>query len=145
MLKGDISNEVYPRLVVVFETLIITFDNTSRGKFDLALRKGQWKKALKNAQINTIVYKHILDLSYRKHFTIDFVTFIDPEFADALEEFCEEEMIPVGNINFTTVERLARQIANRPDIAMIFDGDPTRAFAYGSKGKYVNPSEPVFL
>jgi hypothetical protein len=145
MEKGDLSNRVEPRLVIVFETLIASFTNVSRGKFDLALRKGQWKKALQQVEINELVAKNILDLVYRKNFTIDIVTFIDPDFADALEEFLEDEAIPFGHVNFTTVERLSRQIAYRPDIAAIFDGDPNHAFTYGAKGKYVDPSSPMFL
>jgi hypothetical protein len=145
MIKGDIANNPVPRLVMVFEGLIGTFTDKTRGKFDLALRKGQWKKALELVELNELVVKNIYDLVYRQNFVVDIVTFIDPEFAEELEIFLEEEQVPVARIYFTTVERLSRSISNRPDIAAIYDGNNSHRFTYGSKGRMVDPTNPRFL
>lgn len=145
MLKGDIANESVARLVIVFETLIVSFTDTSRAKFDKAAARGQWEKALKNVQINELIVKYLYDLTFRLGYNIDVVTYIDPEFAEALEKFCEDEELPVSRVFFSTPERMARTISNRPDIAAVFDGNAGHIFTYGAKGRIVNPNAPEFL
>lgn len=147
MEKGDISNEVSPRLVVVFEGLIASLPEgaKARAQYDSLVKKEKWSEALALFEINELMAKHVLDLVWRQRFTVDVVTFIGPEMAELIEKRMDDEGIPIGRVFHTSSVLLGRSVAYRPDIAVIYDPDPSHRFTYGSKGRIMSPSAPNFF
>lgn len=146
MEKGNISNVVVPRVVVVFEDFIASLPNdTARRKFDLASRKGKWNKAFSQFRYNSLVLQVIMDAVFRRGIALDTVTFIDEEFTEVISAKLDEEGIPVGRVFYSTPERLSRSLAYRPDISYVCDPDPKRQFTYGGKGVFVSVANPNLL
>lgn len=142
MLHGDISNVVSPRLLLVFEGLVGHVPpkaSTVRAE-RLARKMHRWKSAVSYWEIDDLVAKVLADLYWRKDQTLHVVTWIGPEFAEALGERLDDENLPVSRTFHTTPERLARSIAYQHDIAAIYDPDPNHQFTFGGKGRIVTQS-----
>lgn len=146
MLKGDISNEVVARLVMVFEGLLGLFtDPKAQAKYDRAVKRGKWKEAADAFTINEIVAKHVWDLTWRRGYNLDIVTYLGVDFAEALQSKLERENLPVSRVYASTPTLFSRELAFRPDIAHVYDGDTSRVFTYGPKGTIVSPYQPHFM
>jgi hypothetical protein len=146
MLRGDISNEIVPRLVLVFEGLIgLLIDPRAQAKYDKAMKRGKYKDAVYAFELNEIVAHHIWDLSYRRGFNLDVVTFLGHDFAEHLSTRLEEEGYPIGNVRATTLRQLTLDLPHRTDIAMVFDGNPAHALTYGGRGRAIDPYHPQFI
>lgn len=141
MEKGDISNEVAPRLLMVWEGLIAMppKEPAKQRRFSRA------KVDLLTYTVNEAVGKHIWDLTYRRHLSVDVATFLDKERLSDVEEWIEYHDLPLGNVIATTPARLSRQLAFMPTVAAIYDPNPDNVFMYGGKGRIVNPDTPQFL
>lgn len=142
MQGGDISNEVTPRLLMVFEGLIGLLPTPrSRTVESLCRKARQWGMAVNAYEINEGMAKAINDAVWRRHQQIDVVTFLGEGFADAVAARLEEEQFPIGHVMATTSEKLARRIATMPDVFAVYDPDPTHRFRYGGKGRFLSPHE----
>lgn len=146
MQHGDISNEVAPRLVVVFEGLLgLLPDARTRGKEALARKMKRWKAAANTYEINELLAKHIWDTVWRHHYSVDVCTYLGEEMAEAIEERLDAEQLPVGRVFATEPQLLARKIALMPDVAAIFDPSTSHRFTYGSKGRVMSPDSPNLM
>ena len=140
MYKGDISNEVSPRLVVVFEGLLGVLPNARvRAAESVARKARRWKKAVSLWEINELAGRAIWDVTMRKHQTVDVATYLGEEFAEALAERLDDENLPISKVWATEPHLLARELAYRPDLAAIYDPNPAHQFTYGGKGRILGP------
>ena len=146
MQKGDISNEVVPRLLVVFEGLLGVLDNPKDRAAELLARKAhRWKAVLNAYTINPELAKHIWHMVWQKNYSLDVVTFLGDDFADLLQERLDKENLPIGRIRSTTPDRLSRELAYDPSVIAVYDPDPSHRFKYGSKTFIMSPSAPTFF
>lgn len=143
MQKGDISNSIVPRMLIVFEGFLGQL-NTPKDKAALAvaMRLHKWKSAVNCFELNGLVVQHIWDAVWRKNYTIDVVTFYGQGFGEALEIRLENEDLPVGSVHATTPGLLAREVVYRPNVLAVYDPDPSHVFTYGSKGRVVSADAP---
>lgn len=142
MERGDISNDVVPRLVIAFEGMLgipkpVPQERRFVGIRQLSRQFGK-RKALTDElmdgfEINETLAKVIWDTVYRYAYRIDVVTYLGEEFAEALEKRLDDEHLPISSVWADEPHKLARAIAYRPDIAAIFDND--HHLFYGSKGR----------
>lgn len=147
MKGGDISNDVTPRLLVVFEGLLGTKDFPEEDK---PKRRGLFRKKTEGENIddwtfNDKVVRAVWDMVWRHKYSVDVVTFLGEEFALALTDRFDEEGIPIGKVTATQPHFLARKLAYMPDVAAVYDADQSRRFTYGSKGYLVDPERPDFF
>jgi hypothetical protein len=138
MQGGDLSNEVSPRLLFVFENTV----GTLSGKVDEAkeswyLRSKRWRKAVDLWEISDRAYALLWDVSWRYNYRFDVVTYHQPHFAKALAERFDDEGLPVGRVIASTPMKLARQLAFMPDVRYVYDADESRLFTYGGRGVYM--------
>lgn len=146
MQKGDISNQITPRLLVVFEGLLGILDGPkARAKEATARKMHRWKHAVNQYELNDIVARHIWDVTWRKHYSVDVVTFLGVDFALALQDYLDEHQLPVGHIRSSTPDRLARELSYDPSVLAVYDPDPSHVFTYGGKGRILSPTEPNFF
>lgn len=147
MYKGDISNEIPPRFVVVFESLVASLNDVkSKRTFDKAVRHHNYRRAVQCFTVNDMVARHIWDITWNYKYAVDCATYLGPDFVEYIEEFIEEQRLPIYTVySSKSPDIFARELNYRPDIARVFDGDPSHALMYGSKGQWVNPSEPNFF
>lgn len=142
MQDGDLSNDVAPRALMVFEGLIAYPDEGVLDGLALraAVRTHRWPTVLKHWQFDDTTVKQMFDMAYRRNLRFDVVTFLySVEFAVALYEHLSDLMgFPVSNVlHFADAQDLARNLAFMPDVRIVYDGDRSRVGAYGGKGKLV--------
>lgn len=137
MRGGDLSNEVVPRVVCVFEGSLGFIDRKGQREFDRAIRRKRWDDAAECWQLFDLMAARIWYVAARLSVTLDVVTFAGPpEFGEALERRLQDvEELPIHHVWATTVELLSRKIAYMPDLAVIYDPDASRQFTWGGKGR----------
>lgn len=147
MDKGDISNEVSPRLVVVFEGMLGILPERSGAGLLTQVRKfrskqGQAKRAVSDYEINEPLGAVIWDTVWRFRYSVDVVTYLGEDFAEALTERLDFEGLPIGRVWADDPMRLARRIAHMPDLAAIYDNE--NHLMFGGKGRTL-PAAPTTL
>jgi hypothetical protein len=146
MQGGDISAEVPPRILVVFEGLIgLLPGRKAEAQFALYRRTHRYAKAAALFELNDAAVRRIWDMTWRHRHAVDAVTFLGEEFAEPLRDVMDREQVPIGHLTVTEPHLLARELAYRPDIVAVYDANPANALTYGAKGRHTNPHQPNFL
>lgn len=137
MRNGDLSNKVSPRIVLVFEGALGLCSDIK--KHDKAMKKGQWEKAIDYWDLNELCARRLLWLYHQKDINISIVTFFGQYFATELNYWLNDHQIPVHEIlYYDDPAQLGRKIAYMPDLAMVYDPEPTRWLMYGGKGRFLS-------
>lgn len=134
MKHGDLSNQPSPRIVVVFEGAIGILPKENEKKYHKAVNKKHWTEAVGYYELQELMLRKILDLTWRQNFNVQIVTWMGEEAANAIKQVLDEENIPVRGVFSSTPSRLSRDLAYNPDIMAVYDPDPDHRFTYGSKG-----------
>jgi hypothetical protein len=134
MQKGDLSNEVIPRILLVFENAVGWLPDANIKAHAKARAKQHWEDAVACWDLNELMLRKIWDVTFRKSITVEVVTFLGAGFADCLAARLDEEDVPVHRVWATTPAQLARKITFMPDVAKIYDPDEAHVFTYGAKG-----------
>lgn len=143
MERGDIDNGVAPRILIVWENLLgLVPAKTDQAKLTTYLRLHRWKRAAQLFQINEPLAARIWYVQWKLRYSVDVVTYIGPEFRDALEERLADEDLPIGHVRYEQPHKLARHLAYEPATAAVYDPDPSHRFTYGSKGRIVSAADP---
>lgn len=150
MEHGDLSNEVVPRLLLVWEGLLgippLTPKISPSKRNLLSLfRKNSGEREIDSWTINEQVVHIIWDRTWRSNFSFDLVTFISPEFGKQLKERMEEEDIPVSHVRYENINTFPRKIAFLPYVAAIYSANKDHQFTFGGKGRIIDPSDPYSL
>lgn len=142
MHKGDLSNHFQPCLLVVFEGLLGLPTRQEEGRVRRWFRQPTPRELIAEYEINTLLLAKIRHTPY----PVEVVTFLGPEFADAIEERLDHHHALVRRVWNTTPQELARVHISMPDVAAIYDPDARRAFAtYGSLGRHLLPENAQHL
>lgn len=147
MEKGDISNVISPRMLVVFEHLVGLLPTPAdRAKYSTMVRLHQWKRAVNTFEPNELLSKHLWDMTYGRYsYTLDCVTWLPEEMEEYVHEWLDREGLPFSQYHRYDPTKLARRIATMPDVAFIYDPDPKHRFLFGSKGRIVSPDAPNLM
>lgn len=137
MERGDLSNALPPRWLFVFEGVIGRVPPEHAAEFKLAMRLRRWKRAVRCYDIEEHVRKVIWDLTWRRDYRFDIVTFLGEDFAEHLERRLERESLPFSNCWAVDETTLARRLAVMPDVQYVIHGDPSRHLTYGNRGLLV--------
>lgn len=132
MEKGDLSNEVAPRLVFVFEGVVGRLRDELREKGMLKLHR--WAKAVECWEIPELARSILWDTAWRYSYRFDIVTHRPPGFAKALVPLLEEADIPYTQVRSWRPEQLARHLIAMPDVQTVYFADPENRFTYGGRG-----------
>lgn len=135
MEHGDLSNKVSPRLLLVFENALGWC--TDKTKCEKELKRQHWEKSFGYWTWNELMLRQILWLFHKKDVRTEVVTFMGEGFADCIKFELDALDIPVHRVWSTTPESLGRQIAYMPDLACVYDPEPSRWLMYGSKGRFI--------
>lgn len=145
MRNGDLSNEVVPKILLVFEGALGMILQSDRRKFDRYIAKGRWQEAVALWHINPKMALKIWDVTRRLSMNLEIVTFQGPvEFGRELEiRLQDEEDLPVSRVWATTVTLLSRKIAYMPDLMRIYDPNPERQLTWGGKGQIITTEDQL--
>jgi hypothetical protein len=143
---GDLSNELVPRLVLVFEHLVgIVPGNLMRIRYDSWVRTRRWKRAVEEMVVNEPLARQMWHVTWQLHYELEVVTYLDPKAVEHIEHWIDNQDLPVHRVWYAEPNKLARKIATMPDLGAIFDPDPAHQLTYGKKGRIINPAQPDIL
>jgi hypothetical protein len=148
MQNGDISNEISPVIIIVYEGLVgLLPDIKTRRAFDRAVNTKKWRKAAACFLHDELVTHILLDIVWRRNVRIEGVTFLPPELAEELEERMETEHIPLARLeSFPAPGLFARELVHRPYVKAVYDANPEHRLLYPrGKGVIVNPGDPYVI
>jgi hypothetical protein len=142
-MKGnDLDNRVQPRDVILFEHLLgILPDNDAMRRANKAIKKRRWREAVDCFDMNDMLVAKIWDLTMRLGWEVDVVTSLGHDFARELEARMTRENIPVSRVWYEESRQLGRRLASAPDIRNVYFADPGLSLVFGSRGKWIMPSQ----
>lgn len=140
MQGGDISNEVPPRAIFVFEGLI-AYPPTSKLPLatTVAARLHRWDRVLNAWTLNETMVKQMWDHAWRRGIQFDVVTFLYEEsFAVALWHRLDNLGLPMSRVLwYPSLQHLAEGLAYMPDVYVVYAGTWSASLAFGKKGYHV--------
>lgn len=137
MLKGNLSNVVQPRVLLVFEGALGHISGEAVKEFNLLASEGIWGEAWDQWTLNELMARKIWDVTQRQFVNVALVTYItDNEVAAVgLQEWADDARLPIRECIATTPEKFARELSYMPDVACVYDATAQTAAMLGSKGR----------
>lgn len=146
MEQGNISNEVSPRLLIVWENLLGLLPSKQHEvKARAYLKIKRHKAAVNTFVLNEELARRIWDITWRLKYSVDVITWIGPDFATALSARIDREDLPIGHVTYEDSQQFARKLAYLQHVAAIYDPDPSHRFTWGSRGRIVSPHRPDLI
>jgi len=146
MQGGDISNEISPRLLIVWENLLgLLPTKADEAKASTYLRFKRYSRAVDVFTLNAALADRIWDVTWRFKYSVDVITWLGPEFADALRGRLDHEDLPIGHITAEDPQQFARRLAYLQHVAAIYDPDPSHRFTFGARGRIISPARPDLI
>ena len=146
MRRGELSNEVLPRVYIVFEGLIGLPPTSAKDRTAelLARKRKKWEQVADYYQLNIKTSQGIRDLYWQRHFRVDVITFIDPSFVSPIRNKLDGRNLLFGDVHYYDKDMLLADLTYEPSIIGVLDPEPSRVLTWGSKGKYCT-SEQINL
>jgi hypothetical protein len=145
VLRGDLSNRLPPRWLFVFEGVIGQVPPPRVAEYKLATRLHRWRRAVDCFELEDHVRKVIWDLTWRRDYRFDVVTFLGQSFAEHLERRLDRESLPFSNVWAVDEQTLAQRLTFMPDVQYVIHGDPARHLSYGPRGLLVTDPRRLTL
>lgn len=140
MEGGDISNEVSPRLLFVFENLLGLLPTPKHvAQAQRHFKRKRYAKAVEVFEVNERLAHRIWDMTWRLKFSIDVVTWVPDPFHRYVQQWIDQQDLPIANVTHENPTLFARKLSYMPHVAAIFDPDPSHQFTWGSKGRIISP------
>jgi hypothetical protein len=141
MQKGELSNEILPRVYIVFEGLIgILPDAKTKALEALARKRKKWEQATSYYQLNVSTSGGMRDLYWRHRFRVDVITFMDPAFVSPIRDRLDGRNLLFGDVHYyTSATELSRDMVYDQSILGVLDPDPSHTLVYGSRGRHCPP------
>lgn len=137
MEKGNLSNVVQPRVLLVFEGALGHIAGSDTKEFNLMASEGAWRDAWDLWTINEGMAGKIWHVARNLFIQTTVVTFInDSDVAGlGLQDTLDTHGLPIAEVIATTPKRLARELAYMHDVAAIYDANPETWAMFGRKGR----------
>lgn len=146
MQDGDLANDLVPRLVLVFEHLVgIVPGPLMRVRWESWIRTKRWKRAVNELIVNEPLARQMWHLTWHLNYQLEVVTYLHADATEHVQQWIDDNDLPVHRVWYASPNKLARKIATMPDLAVIFDPDPAHQLTYGKKGRIINPAQPDLL
>ena len=140
MYKGDISNVVQPRVLLVFEGALGFIAGDAVEEFNALASEGMWGEAWDQWTLNEQMMGKIWQVVQKQSIQVSVVTLIVPqEYSEVagrgLQESLDSHGLPVSRVLAMPSKRLARELAYMPDVAAVYDANLDSWAMFGRKGK----------
>lgn len=137
MLKGNLSNVVQPRVLLVFEGALGFISGSAVEDFNLLASRGRWLEAWSLWEVNDLMARKIWDVTRRQNINVALCTYIsDSEgAASGLQAWADEARLPIGECIAMATEKFARELSYMADVACVYDATAQTAAMLGSKGR----------
>lgn len=139
MEKGDISNRLPPRWLIVFEGVIGTLTPRGRIEHDFYAKARMWKRAVGAFELDDHTSKVLWDMVWRRDYKFDVVTFLPAKCAVHVEAWLEDRNVPVSNVRaYAEPAALGKQLAYLPDVYAVVHAESSNRFTYGDRGTLID-------
>jgi hypothetical protein len=146
MQDGDLANDLVPRFVLVFEHLVgVVPGSLMRVRYESWVRTKRWKRAVNEMVVNDLLAKQMWHVTWHLNYQLEVVTYLHADAVEPVQQWVDDQDLPVHRVWYAAPNKLARKIATMPDLAVIFDPDPAHQLTYGRKGRIINPAQPDLL
>lgn len=139
MLRGDISNEIAPKLFFIIEDLLVTFERPDR--VERRVRRKDWDRLARETQIDGQLVAHLWDLVWRTPYSHELITLTSDheDWLDALQMRFERFNVPhSGLLGFDGPDRLAQNLVFMPNVLRLYHGREEWRFRFGPLGELVS-------
>jgi hypothetical protein len=146
MKHGDLSNHTPPRVLVVFERLLVTVPEKREVRFARLMGKRNYAGALGCLELDQDVANVLRGWAWTKDVRVDVVSHLaqGADYRAAVEEFLRLEDVPSQLVHARPQQSFTDEIRARPDVSVVFHRDPS-PFAYGSLGHPVTSAAALRL
>lgn len=134
MFRGDLSNVVVPRILVVFEGAIGHLREEDLKKFYKYQSKRRFAEALECFDVSELMLASILRVCMRDNLNVSLVTWMQQGMAEAIAELMNYYSVPVRGCVSESPYLLSAKLPYNPDIIAVYDPDPEHVLIFGSKG-----------
>ena|SRR5256885_17272599 len=133
MEKGDLSNEIPRRIIVVANDLLLHFPER------LPIQHRAWGKnswLQRHTEVDPMARTHLHDLTWRQHLRVDVVIIgvFSPEFISGIHKRFDRMNLSVANVySVPTAKEFADTLAYMPEVLYIVHNRDEWTYAFGSK------------
>lgn len=140
MQGGDLGSDTpAPHVAVVWEGLIVLpGDHFTQKRFARRVRARRYRAAVALLQPNPAALDALWNL-WTAGQPVTVLTYLPSTLLPAIARDLDTCGAPHTRLLHTTEQHMARTIALRTDMAMVYDADPARALMYGPKGRAIRP------
>lgn len=137
MRKGELSNEVLPKVYVVFEDLIGSLTTPKdRLSFQVLMKRRKWEEAVNLFDISLYSKQSLVNIHWIHNFRVDVVTFLDKNLVPAIRGVLDKRSLLFGDVLYYKVPELSASLTMDPSILAVLDPDPARYLTWGGRGRY---------
>ena len=140
MEGNDISNQIAPKLVFVFDGLIGTIPEEDRKLADKLRRRGKWEQLARVYEVDTKMGAHLWDIVWRSQFSFDIVSFEsdDERWYEALERLLNRANVPHSRLEvYADPNDFAQHMAYAPNILRVYHPRSDWMFKFGDRGEII--------
>ena len=137
MDRGDISNEIPPRVLVVFDGLLGQIPDSQQRQATVWRSLARWKKVAGLYDIDPASRARLHDLSWRQGWRIDVVTFDNEHVAEALADRFDVMNLAVSHVySVADPAALSAMLAYMPEVRYVVHGMAEMQMAFGPRGVF---------
>ena len=138
MKGGDLSNEVAPSSIIIWEGLLALPTLGSDRARKLAHRLHRYKTVISHYEANEWALKQVHDAAYRYGVRFDVVSYLPVEYEDIITEWCDRYSLAYKSVFCSTPGEVSK-MTTAPFLESVIDADLKRYLFYGGKGRCVDP------
>lgn len=141
MQGGDISNQLPPRWIVVFEGVIgVHPTDADRTRYEWWAKSRAWKRAVDTFQLEPHASKVLWDMVWRRDMKFDVATFLPtPRAGRLVTDWLDRYNLPVSGVwSYHDPSQLGQQLAYLPDVYAVVHANENNRFTYGDRGMLVS-------
>lgn len=142
MEKGDLAaSNPEPHIFVVWEGLVVLpGPKFTQKRFARRIRMRRYSSALRLLEPNDAAMSTLWNLWLQDR-PVTILTYLPATLLPALRRDVSDFGIPHARLMHGTERVMSRTVAQRQDVAVVFDADPGRGLMYGPKGRIIRPDQ----
>jgi hypothetical protein len=136
MEGGDLSNEMAPRIIVIFNELIGGIPHSRNTRVELLRAARRWKAVAEAYDINLAIRAKLHDLTWRHGLRVDCVLLDHPKVAEAMEKRFNRMNLAIANVYaMDELKELVDRLPYMPEVVAVVFGNPEWLYAFGGRGR----------
>ena len=140
MEGNDLSNEIAPKLVFVFDGLVGRVPDEDARLAEKYRKRRKWDLLARVYEVDTQMGAHLWDIVWRSRFSFDIVSFesADERWRDSLERLLDRANVPYSRLEtYDDPNDFAQHMVYAPNILRVYHGRSDWWAKFGDKGDLI--------